>query len=386
MTPGPFQRTHQKVPGRPLRSVIIVQTYIPTYRVPFFEELRCSLAGRRIELRVVTSRPAREQAARDDAAHLDWADQVIGREVKVAGRRLILATSARYWSHSDAVIAMQQGTSLDTNHALVSMKMRGIRVGLWGHVKPYTSAGNRLDLWVERRQLHRADHVFAYTDGGAEYAIEAGVEPARVTSVQNTVDTSELGAARRSLTAADIRRFQADQGVASNKTLAFIGGLDRPKRIELLVDVLDRVWACDPSIRLLVGGTGEQEALLAPSVERGQTILLGRVGARQKALMAASSVAIVMPGRIGLVALDALVLGKAILTTEWPYHAPEAEYLTVGESKFVSADTPSDFTELVLRATGQEWATQYASSNVWNYPKMDRMVGNFADGIERMLD
>jgi hypothetical protein len=44
------------------------------------------------------------------------------------------------------------------------------------------------------------------------------------------------------------------------------------------------------------------------------------------------SSAIWMPGRVGLVAVDALALGLPVLTTHFPFHAPELEYLVEGRS------------------------------------------------------
>jgi hypothetical protein len=365
--------------------VTIVQTYVPAYRVEFFEQLRRILIDDAVELRLVTSRPSESQAGRGDSVDLDWADQVRGREIRLGGRNLLLATSARYWDNSDAVIAMQQGTSLDTNRALVSMKRRKIRVGVWGHVKPFTSPGNAVDLWVERHQLRRADHVFAYTDAGAAYAEAVGVDRRLITSVRNTIDTRELENARDSLTSHDVESFRQLHALPKNKTFAFIGGLDQAKRPAFVAEVLDRLWVEDRSIRLLVGGSGNQSSKLDRSVSRGQTIMLGRVASRDKALMTAVSSALVMPGRIGLVALDSLVLGKPVLTTDWPFHAPEAEYLQLGESKFASTDSPAAFTELVVSATNGTWASQHSIGNSWHYPTMDAMVENFSRGIHLML-
>lgn len=50
----------------------------------------------------------------------------------------------------------------------------------------------------------------------------------------------------------------------------------------------------------------------------------------------------VMPGRVGLVAVDAMTLGLPIITTDWPFHAPERDYLT-SEFSVVTKQTAGSF-------------------------------------------
>ena len=45
-----------------------------------------------------------------------------------------------------------------------------------------------------------------------------------------------------------------------------------------------------------------------------------------------------IPGRVGLVAVDALAMGLPVHTTRYPYHAPEIEFLAENEVAFLGPD------------------------------------------------
>lgn len=64
--------------GRLEKSVVIVQSYVPSYRRPLFEQLRDRLREDGVNLRLVTSRPARQQRKRGDETRLDFQEVVRG--------------------------------------------------------------------------------------------------------------------------------------------------------------------------------------------------------------------------------------------------------------------------------------------------------------------
>ena len=96
--------------------------------------------------------------------------------------------------------------------------------------------------------------------------------------------------------------------------------------------------------RLLIAGDGSDRKLVEGASESMRFIrYLGRVGGREKALAIRSSEVIAMPGRVGLLAVDSLVAGLPIVTTNWRWHAPEFEYLVPDRNSIVSDDTIDGF-------------------------------------------
>lgn len=369
------------------KSVMIVQPYVPAYRMSFFSRLLEELDSYGVRCRVAAASPDAEQSARGDAVSAPWIVNYSPREFSLMGKTIGLGGARRLWSGEDGVIVGLLGSSVDTTRAIIDGRRRGLKVGLWGHVKPYVNAGNRVDLAIEAWQLRNCNHVFAYTRGGRDYAISKGVDPRLVTTVMNATDTSRLVRARDSLTSDLVFDFMQAHNLREGRTLGYIGGLDSSKRIDFLADALDQLWLTDPDIKIVIGGRGSEAHLLDAAVSRGQVTMLGYVSPEDQALIARVSSALVMPGRIGLVAVDALVLQRPILTTLWPYHAPEHEYLAESSTCFSSSNDVSSYANLI-----RSFLDMSAHSNGqpdivnWDFPTIDQMVSNFSGGILKMLD
>lgn len=367
------------------KSLVIIQPYVPKYRVAFFEQLAATLADHGIICKVAASDPDALQSRRGDAVRPPWLIPITQRSISVAGRSLGLGGARTAWKDADGVIVGLLGSSLDTYMALLDRKRGRLKVGVWGHIKPYVSAGNPLDLALEKLQLNAADHVFAYTPGGAAFAQGAGVSPSKITTVMNSVDTDALAQAISQVSAEDVAEFAARLGLLPHKTLAFIGGLDESKRIGFLAEVLDSLWIEAPDLKLLVGGDGSQAELLERSVARGQCIMLGYADCYQQALVARTASALLMPGRIGLVAVDSLVLGLPIITTDWPYHAPEAEYLVEGVTRYTSENNVPAYVAEVMQFLTKRPRPLSDSDRQWEYPTLRLMVSNYVSGVLHML-
>lgn len=372
--------------ANPLRqSVLIVQPYVPKYRVAFFSSLIQMLEGEGVACRVAAAPPPRGQSERGDAVTADWIVNYAPRTVRISGRTIGLGGARPLWKNDSAVIVGHLGSALDTYSAIYDGMRKRLKVGLWGHIKPYVNDGNPIDLALERWQLGKCHRVFAYTPGGRDYALAAGVEAANVTTVMNATDTSLLQQARQALSPASVHSFMTAHSLVPGRTLGYIGGLDSSKRIDFLAAVLDSIWVSDPDIKVIVGGRGSDAHLLDVARSRGQVVMLGYASVEDQALIARVSSALVMPGRIGLVAVDALVLGIPILTTDWPYHAPEHEYLVESKTRFTSADNIQSYTSLIRHFLEDQVNSPDQGSADWRYPSINSMVDNFGSGVLQLL-
>lgn len=144
-----------------MTEVWIVQPYVPSYRVPFFEGLSAALDESGITLKVVAGRPDAVQAKRGDSITPPWLTQADDRVIRAFGRSVTLTRTRRYWHKADAVVVPHMGSSFDALSALG--RKSGLKVGVWGHIASFTSDPNPIDQAIERWQLRRADHVFAST-------------------------------------------------------------------------------------------------------------------------------------------------------------------------------------------------------------------------------
>lgn len=364
----------------------IVQEYVPKYRVGFFTRLIDRLREKNIDAIVIAGNPTGENANRADATQgAPWIRRAQDHQFTVGrnGPRFYGYLTDRHWRDCDGLIFNLRGTAADLYTEIAKKRRSGRRLGVYGHLSHSVKPPNAIDLALERWQMRHTDHVFSYTAAGAEVAVAAGLSPESVTAVMNSVDLAEELAALSSVDPAAIDDLIDRYSLTPGKIFGYVGGLDAAKRIPFLMEALDHAWQTDPEIKIIVGGKGDQEHLLKPATDRGQVILRGFADAREKALIYRLSQALLCPGRVGLVAVEALAAGIPLLTTNWPLHAPEIEYLSPGEDVLYSGSRPIDFSDLILSQTNKSGKLpQHVGKK---YPTIDEMASNFAGGVEKMF-
>jgi hypothetical protein len=95
-----------------------------------------------------------------------------------------------------------------------------------------------------------------------------------------------------------------------------------------------------------------------------------------------------MPGRVGLVAVDSMHLQIPIVTTKYPYHAPEFEYLEVGRDCIVSEDNQEAFaTEALKLLLDQQLLIQMRNSlqRKSKIYTITQMSTNFNAGVKKVV-
>lgn len=366
-----------------MKRLLVVQPYLAAYRRDFYLLLTDRLAERGVELTVAIGQPDAVQSARGDSVSLGNTIVTASKSLKVIKPVVRWQSSWRVARGYDAVIMEASGSLLDTSIALLSRRPTGV----WGHIDSFTGPQNRVDSMIEGWQLRRAKAVLAYTPRGRVAAEAQGVSADRVIVLNNTINTASLASQVEQMTRAEADQILGTHGWERNKTFAFIGGLDSSKRLEFLAGLLDELATSHPDAHLLVAGRGEMEHVFAQASERGQVRMLGRVGDREKAALAKVAGSILMPGRVGLIAVDSLTLGLPIITTDWPYHAPEFEYLTPGKDCLVAENSFDAYVQAVRDVLDQPdllIALQECSARA-KCPTLDSMVEQFVAGCMHLL-
>ncbi len=357
-------------------KVVVLNPYLPIYRVPFFLQLEEALALKGFELELVTGKPTDEFRQRDDFAALPF------HQVKRQMSTIFLGFRFRYLfassniKQSSAVIYEFSITNLNTWKSLCFPRRH--KAILWGHGPSYLSKENFLRLKLQRIMARKADLVLTYTEPGRAKVISLGIESQRVVAINNTIDTRNITEAMASVTASEVEDFKIANSISSDdKVFSFIGALDKTKRINFIQQVLDEIWSLDKSFKLIVGGAGPERYRLNDSVDRGQTVYLGRVGSKEKALIAKVAKGIVNPGNTGLLAVDALVMKLPIFGTN-ALASPEKDYLAEGSSFFTLSSTPKKFAEELLSLFGSDLFSRVRGEA----PKIESMVKAFAEAVE----
>ncbi len=343
----------------PRWRVTVTQPYIPDYRVPLFAGLVDLLEGESIAVRFFTGGDRSQLSLRklrgDATTAPRWSERVRTRTFKLPTTSLKFQYRQvpRDWRDADLLL-----TELQAGNANAWERWATKRPYiLLGHGAPYTSRPNPLSRAMETRLNQRAAHVLTYVPSGRSHVLkDSRIPPSRVTAFMNTTDTDLLAQLASTFSASDITDFREGLGISPAASVAmYSGSLTGAKRIDFLCQAADLVLRQNASAHLIVAGDGAEKHLVERLQEKhGRVSLLGQADAAGLALAGSASSAILNPGRIGLVAVDALALRLPVLSTRYEFHAPEAEYLEEGKTVFYSEDTAADFALLWQRSLAGE--------------------------------
>jgi glycosyltransferase involved in cell wall biosynthesis len=371
------------------REVVVIQQYVPKYRAPFFRELTAALASRQVRLQVVAGRPSANQAARGDAATEGF---IPARSLTIGmgTREISVRLPGEALQAADLVIVEQALRNLETYWLFAGARLGAAPVALWGHGRAGVKKRTRLEERVKRMLTNRAHWFFAYTDEGARYISARGFPSDRITIVRNTIDTAELDLARRSLSDAEANEFARDHCLTDRPVAIYVGSLDAHKRIEFLVHAGAKVQEEIPDFVLVVAGDGPARGPIEDAgSETGWLRYLGRADTRTKALLSRVSQLMMMPGGVGLAVVDAFVMKTPLVTTAWPFHGPEFEYLQNGWNGVVAENEIEAYADAVtslLRNPSRLLRLRKGCETSASKYSLQTMVETFSAGVTAALD
>ena len=373
-----------------MKRLLVVQPYIPAYRVAFFRDVRDSLSAAGFELHLAAGNAQGYQAQRHDDSTESTVDLLLRTRTLTLGRKKFLAReigSVLRRVQPQLVIAEQAVKNLENFYLLGLQNVRQTpRVAFWGQGKTFSShqgrAANSLKQWMTRR----GEWFFAYTQEGADYVIDRGVPASTVTVLNNTVDSESLKRDLANVSHEDLEAFRNRHSLIPGKTAIFIGGVDHHKGIHFLLDSAKRVSKQVSGFKLLVVGSGAEADLVRGRQARGDGVVsLGRLTGYDKALALQAADVMMIPEWIGLVAVDSLIAGCPIVTTDHSSHSPEFLYLQNHRNAFVfrhEVEAYADGIARVLRDTGRLARVRRLAREDSQKYLLQNMVRNFTRGVE----
>lgn len=365
--------------------VAIIHPWFPQYRAAFFERLISQAKRIDITVDVFFGTPPPEWGERGDSVTAEYATHLPTTFIKIGRKSLGLKSMSelRLREPFDLIILEQAVRNVESFGLLLGPH-RG-RLAFWGHGRTYTEeighAQEALKMWLTKR----GNWFFAYTEGGAKAVEDAGFPSDRITVVQNSIDTAKLARDIKRVKAPDIAALKSRLDLR-DKTAIFMGGLDQAKRLPFLIQAADICHSGQSDFRLIVVGDGsERQIIEEAAISRPWLRYLGRAVGAEKAQALAVSQLLMMPGRVGLVAVDSFAAGLPIVTTDWPYHAPEFEYLHSGLNGLVTRNEVSAYASavqsLLSDASALRRLRQGALDSAQKY-SIEVMAGNFLRGIQ----
>jgi glycosyltransferase involved in cell wall biosynthesis len=378
-------------PGERRRRVSLVVPFLSEFRRPFYQRLEEDLDARGMSLTIAYGAPySEDQVARRDVIDIDGAVRVRQACLWLAGRPLVHKRLGSLIGSSDVLVVDQSLRNLELYPLLLRQSAGfGPKIAMWDHGRTYTRPQSRLEQSLKYALTRRACWFFAYTDGGARAVTDHGFPRQRVTVVQNAIDSSELQQATQALTEDELARFRAQHGLVAGRTGLFLGALSPSKRLPFLIEAAEAVAERLPGFKLLVAGAGPDGGLVEEAAARTPAVVsLGQVFGEHKALLGAVADVLLMPGLVGLCAVDSFALQTPIVTTAWPWHAPEFEYLEDGRNAVIAPNDPHQYADTVVELLSTpprlEALRQGCRSSAPHYT-VQEMSRRFADGLGQLF-
>lgn len=312
---------------REKERIVIAQRRLTHYRIPLFSSLRQRLSQEGRELVLLHGVGTPEEEAKHDGAELDFALRLPTRYI--AGGRICWQPFGKYLNGASLVIVTQENRLL--YNFWLQWRPRRFKLAFWGHGRNFQTGRPGLREQIKAAASTRVDWWFAYTELTADLLRIRGFPEERITVLNNAIDTGELSEWRRNITAEEVRRLRNELGIGNSHTGVFIGSLYAEKRIDFLIESAEQIRARIPDFHLVIIGEGPERKSLEQRTKAYNWVhWAGARFGRDKALYAALGDVTLNPGAVGLVILDAFVLGLPLTTTDSGLHGPEIAYLKNG--------------------------------------------------------
>lgn len=357
--------------------VIFVQKFIPHYRLPFFEAVKRELESRDIEFHIIHGEADPFEKSKVKMVHPDWATKVNSRIMKVAGRYLYWQGAPWRVKRGDLVVAEHAAKLID-NYVLYFLSRVGfIHFGYFGHGENFQAAS---EFWISRvvkkMMLCKVSRWFAYTEVSRESLLRQGVDEKLISVVNNTLQKPY----------SKTPTFKKQP----NKFL-FIGGLYENKRPDLIIAAAEivalKMARENRPFELHIVGEGPLVDLVLEAESRCDWLTYhGALYGEAKEQMLESSVAILVPWMVGLVAVDSLHFRCPILTTSKAEHGPEIAYLEHEKNALIGSANSSveSFASLIERficEPGLSDKLQKACGEDANRYTISAMADSFIKGV-----
>lgn len=372
-----------------MRKVSIIQREIPHYRIRFFEELYAQGRLQNLEIQVYTGAPPIQVASSPAFPY---------RVLPV--RYFRKKHSGSCWMHglekaiagSDIVVAPQELQCLTVPYLWAKRRRICTSWIWWGHGYNFqasvrSSAATNIKEAIKRFMTRRADGLITYTEGGADYWRKQGLPEDRVIPYHNTIDVEGLRKAGADIPKEQLMELRHNLGIEGKRVLLFSGRLYADKKVDFLLMAFALLKKSYSDVALLIIGDGEERdklEQLAKQLELQDVHFLGEV-VDPKGTAAYFSLAdlLVIPGLVGLALVHGFAFGLPLITTDFPGHSPELEYLSENNGAMTRIDI-SQYAEAIgalLSSPQRLEAMKHSAMAQGDDLYLPCSVRRFADGI-----
>jgi glycosyltransferase involved in cell wall biosynthesis len=185
-----------------------------------------------------------------------------------------------------------------------------------------------------------------------------------------------------------LERLKQRLRLEQKRVLLFSGRLYAEKRVDFLLRAFVLLQQRDPHVALLILGEGTERGRLeqlATQLELRNVHFLGEVvEPRDSAAYFSLADVLVLPSLVGLAIVHGFAYGLPLVTTDFPGHGPELDYLSDQTGMMTKAD-PAAYAEAISRLFASPErlnAMKRAAMRQGDTLRLSHSVGRFLDGID----
>jgi glycosyltransferase involved in cell wall biosynthesis len=369
--------------------VVIVQRVLAKYREAFYEGLREALAHRNIDLEFIHGIGSAEEHKREILGEVKWAKVIPEKYFSLPGATLVLQPYMPFLKGANIVVT-QQEIRWVLNYKLMARHGNGYKLAFWGHGLNKQENPRSLANIFKKNLINRADWWFAYTEGVGRFLQSAGFPAEKITVVQNAIDTNELFQLKQSISRQELEDSRQELGILQGAPVGlFCGSLYQHKRIDFFLEACLRIKEKVPAFHAIIIGAGPLREMVEAYAAKAKWLhYRGAQFGREKVKSFMLADCFLMPGMVGLSIIDSFVFEAPIMTTTYPGHSPEIEYLKEGHNGLVSQDNVEAYAQMVawtLQNVTQLTKLKQGCRESASVYTMEKMVNNFADGLQACL-
>src|ERR1035437_7110061 len=332
-----------------MKRIIIVSKFLIQYRKEFFNLLKIDLAKHGIELELIYGKITNTDALKRDEVDIEWAKFIPNKRLKIGKTELLWQPCLKYLKDKDMVIVESASSQIINYYSMIARHFSKYKLAFWGHGRNLQEDIGSLRNRFKYLFINECDWWFGYTKGTKNFLLANNYPESKITVVQNAIDTLSLMKYYSDIKECEINELKDQLGIMGSNTGIFCGGMYPEKRLDFILEICQRVKIEIPEFNMIFIGSGiESDKVLEASNKNYWIHYVGpKFGKDRVKYFKISSIQI-MPGLVGLGILDSFALESPIITTEYPFHSPEIEYLENGINGFITKDNLDDYSQTVI--------------------------------------
>lgn len=367
-----------------MKKVLIIQQIIPEYRIAFFELLKDELAKENIELNLIYSNSSTSYKSGSHYYELEWGKLILNKIIKIGKLQLCWQPLTKHMKDYDLIIVEKSNKLLLNYYLMVVRSFRKNKLGFWGHGRNLQANSNSMANKFGLLFIKQCDWWWAYTEGVKGFIVEKGFPPEKITVVQNAIDTAKLKQQIAEVADKEVMELKHQLGIKGDKIGIFCGGMYSNKRIDFILESCSIIKGTMPEFEMIFIGAGEDSNKVQNAADNHSWIhYAGTKNGQERIKYFKIASVQLMPGLVGLGILDSFALETPIITTTYPYHSPEIEYLENGRNGIITENDLTEYSHGVIEILKSEKYLDLVPGCVQSAKKytIEKMVENFKGGI-----